>query len=211
MADKKYTLKDIPKGQKLSYIYDYYKYHIIISILAIVAFVSLVTGISNQEQYDTKILFTASNITTDNAVFDLLESEIAKMGVDVNGDSYSVPLVRNIIMFEDMTGFENAPESSMLMQALFAELTANECKIEIFDDSMYDMLLKNDVVATYESLNGELRGEGLIKIPYQETKLNDMVPMENFNKQLYVTIRPGDINNIEYYNQLMVFKKIISK
>ena len=102
-----------------------------------------------------------------------------------------------------------AQEAQANMQRLVAELTSGECVIQITDDKLYKTLENYEVLATYESLDGEVEGEGVIKIPYTETVLEDIVPMESFGRELYVTLRPGDPDNVIYQNQLEIFKKIL--
>lgn len=209
MADKIYKLKDIPKEQRLSHIWEYYKWHIIITLLLVFAVVSLTVQNLTKEKYDSYILFTMSGgyLTEEARVG--LETGIESVGIDNNGDSYSNLSISAVHFPEDMLAPATAQEAQLNMQRLVAELASGECVIQITDDKLYETLNSYETLATYESLNGLVEGEGVIKIPYNETRLEDFVPMENFVNQLYVTVRPGDINNVIYRDQIEIFKKLL--
>lgn len=209
MADKYYKLKDIPKEQKLAHIWEYYKWHIVVTVLLVLAVVSLVVQNLNKERYDSHMLFTMAGgyMMEDTRV--AFEEGVEALDIDNNGDSYNNLYVSSVLFPEDLLAPETAADAQINMQRLVAELTAGECVIQITDDKMYETLKKYEVLATYESLRGEVAGEGVIKIPYNETKLEDIVPMESFNNQLYITLRPGDLDNVIYRDQIEVFKKLL--
>lgn len=209
MADKTYKLKDIPKGQKLAHIWEYYRWHIVVVIALVLSVVSLVVQNLNKEKYDSYMLFTMSGGYVTEEARLALEEGIEELDIDNNGDSYSNLYISNVLFPEDMLDPTTAQEAQVNMQKLIAELTAGECIIQITDDKIYETLERHETLATYESLNGLVEGEGVIKIPYNETKLEDIVPMEEFGNQLYVTLRPGDTDNVIYRDQIEVFKKIL--
>lgn len=209
MADKTYKLKDIPKGQKLAHIWEYYRWHIVVVIALVLAVVSLVVQNLNKEKYDSYMLFTMSGGYVTEEARLALEEGIEELDIDNNGDSYSNLYISNVLFPEDMLDPTTAQEAQVNMQKLIAELTAGECIIQITDDKIYETLERHETLATYESLDGLVEGEGVIKIPYNETKLEDIVPMEEFGNQLYVTLRPGDTDNVIYRDQIEVFKKLL--
>jgi hypothetical protein len=209
LADKVYKLKDIPKEQKLSHIWEYYRWHIIVAVIFVAALISLTCQILNKEKFDSYILFSMSGgyMTEDARV--ALEEGIEDLGIDNNGDSYSNLYIRNIPFPEDMLNPVTAQEAQMNMQSLVAELTKGDFIIQITDDKIFETLSAYETVTTYEALKGHVEGEGILKIPYNETKLEDIVPMETFGKQLYITVRPGDLDNVIYRDQIEVFKKLL--
>lgn len=209
MADKTYKLKDIPKGQKLAHIWEYYRWHIVVVIALVLAVVSLVVQNLNKEKYDSYMLFTMSGGYVTEEARLALEEGIEELDIDNNGDSYSNLYISNVLFPEDMLDPTTAQEAQVNMQKLIAELTAGECIIQITDDKIYETLERHETLATYESLDGLVEGDGVIKIPYNETKLEDIVPMEEFGNQLYVTLRPGDTDNVIYRDQIEVFKKLL--
>ncbi|MBO5099251.1 MAG: hypothetical protein J6C16_03700 [Clostridia bacterium] len=209
MADKTYKLKDIPKGQKLAHIWEYYRWHIVVAIALVLSVVSLVVQNLNKEKYDSYMLFTMSGGYVTEETRLALEEGIEELDIDNNGDSYSNLYISNVLFPEDMLDPTTAQEAQVNMQKLIAELTAGECIIQITDDKIYETLERHETLATYESLDGLVEGEGVIKIPYNETKLEDIVPMEEFGNQLYVTLRPGDTDNVIYRDQIEVFKKLL--
>lgn len=209
MADKTYKLKDIPKGQKLAHIWEYYRWHIVVVIALVLSVVSLVVQNLNKEKYDSYMLFTMSGGYVTEEARLALEEGIEELDIDNNGDSYSNLYISNVLFPEDMLDPTTAQEAQVNMQKLIAELTAGECIIQITDDKIYETLERHETLATYESLDGLVEGEGVIKIPYNETKLEDIVPMEEFGNQLYVTLRPGDTDNVIYRDQIEVFKKLL--
>ena len=209
MADKTYKLKDIPKGQKLAHIWEYYRWHIVVVIALVLSVVSLVLQNLNKEKYDSYMLFTMSGGYVTEEARLALEGGIEELDIDNNGDSYSNLYISNVLFPEDMLDPTTAQEAQVNMQKLIAELTAGECIIQITDDKIYETLERHETLATYESLDGLVEGEGVIKIPYNETKLEDIVPMEEFGNQLYVTLRPGDTDNVIYRDQIEVFKKLL--
>lgn len=209
MADKVYKLKDIPKGQRLSHIWEYYKWHIIVVVAFVLACVSLVVQNLNKEKYDSYMLFTMSGgyMTEESRL--ALEEGIEDLNIDNNGDSYSNLYISTVLFPEDMLAPATAADAQANMQRLVAELASGESVIQITDDDLYKTLETYETLATYESLDGLVEGEGVIKIPYNETKLEDFVPMEELGNQLYVTLRPGDLDNVIYRDQIEVFKKIL--
>lgn len=209
MADKTYKLKDIPKGQKLAHIWEYYRWHIVVVIALVLSVVSLVVQNLNKEKYDSYMLFTMSGGYVTEEARLALEEGIEELDIDNNGDSYSNLYISNVLFPEDMLDPTTAQEAQVNMQKLIAELTAGECIIQITDDKIYETLERHETLATYESLDGLVEGDGVIKIPYNETKLEDIVPMEEFGNQLYVTLRPGDTDNVIYRDQIEVFKKLL--
>ena len=209
MADKVYKLKDIPKEQRLSHIWEYYKWHIIITVIFVLACVSLTTQLLNKEKYDSYILFTMSGGQMMEESRYGLETGIEELGIDNNGDSYNNLYISAVLFPEDMLSSVTAQEAEMNMQRLVAELTSGECVIQITDDKLYKTLESYQVLANYEDLKGEVEGEGVIKIPYTETLLEDIVPMKNFGKELYLTLRPGDLDNVIYHDQIEIFKKLL--
>ncbi len=209
MADKIYKLKDVPKEQRLAHIWEYYKWHIIITVVFVLACVSMVVQNLNKEKYDSYILFTMSGGQLMEESRYGLETGIEELGIDNNGDSYSNLYISAVLFPEDMLSSVTAQEAQMNMQRLVAELAAGECVIQITDDKLYKTLENYEVLATYEDLKGEVEGEGVIKIPYTETVLEDIVPMESFSKELYLTLRPGDLDNVIYRDQIEIFKKLL--
>ena len=209
MADKIYKLKDIPKGQKLAYIWDYYKWHIIVVVVFVLACVSLVVQNLNKERYDSYILFTMSGGQLMEESRYGLETGIEELGIDNNGDSYNNLFISTVLFPEDMLSSVTAQEAEVNMQRLVAELTSGECVIQITDDKLYKTLENYQVLASYEDLKGEVDGTGIIKIPYTETVLEEIVPMEAYGKELYLTLRPGDLDNVIYRDQIEIFKKLL--
>ena len=145
MADKVYKLKDIPKGQRLAHIWDYYKWQIIITILFVLACVSLVTQNLNKEKYDSYILFTMSGGQLLEETSYSLETGIEDLGIDNNGDSYNNLYISTVLFPEDMLSPVTAQESQANMQRLVAELTAGECIIQITDDKLYVTFSDNKI------------------------------------------------------------------
>ena len=138
-----------------------------------------------------------------------LETGIEELGIDNNGDSYNNLYISAVLFPEDMLSSVTAQEAQANMQRLVAELTSGECVIQITDDKLYKTLESYQVLANYEDLKGEVEGEGVIKIPYTETVLEDIVPMQSYGKELYVTLRPGDLDNVIYRDQIEIFKKLL--
>lgn len=209
MADKVYKLKDIPKEKRLAHIWEYYKWHIIITVIFVLACVSLTTQLLNKEKYDSYILFTMSGGQLMEESRYGLETGIEELGIDNNGDSYNNLYISAVLFPEDMLSSVTAQEAQANMQRLVAELTSGECVIQITDDKLYKTLESYQVLANYEDLKGEVEGEGVIKIPYTETVLEDIVPMQSYGKELYLTLRPGDLDNVIYRDQIEIFKKLL--
>ena len=209
MADKIYKLKDIPKGQKLAHIWEYYKWHIIGVVVFVLACVSLVVQNLNKERYDSYILFTMSGGQLMEESRYSLETGIEELGIDNNGDSYNNLFISTVLFPEDMLSSVTAQEAEINMQRLVAELTSGECIIQITDDKLYKTLENYQVLASYEDLKGEVDGTGIIKIPYTETVLEEIVPMEAYGKELYLTLRPGNLDNVIYRDQIEIFKKLL--
>ena len=207
MADKTYKLKDIEKGKKLQFIWDYYKLPIIAAVLVIATGISLFFFTTNKKTDDICILFTANTARTDAEAFSELKNGIEKFGVDINGDGKSTVSVSDIIFYGDLLNSEYSQQNGTLMTRLLAELTAGDSVIEICDEQLFAILQKNDVTASFKDIG--INRDGIVKIPYKETKLQEIVPEEKFNTELFVTVRPGDMDNNAYKQQIVLFRKII--
>lgn len=208
MADKFYKLKDIPKEKRMAHIWEYYKWHII-ALLLIFAIFSLIVQNSTKEKDDFYMLFTMSGGYLTEETRANLETGIENMSIDSNGDGYSNLSISTVLFPEDPLAPAADYETRINMQILVAEFKSGESVIQITDDKMYETLKGYEALATFESLEGFVEGEGIIKIPYNETKLEDIVPMEKYENQLYITIRPGDINNVIYREQIEIFKNLL--
>ena len=89
-----------------------------------------------------------------------------------------------------------------------AVLETSLCTIQIVDEDMYLLLMQEKLIESYENLSEfGLKGEGFIKIPLSETKIN--VDMKD---PLFLTVRPKNASRIDpeiYKKHIEVVKQIV--
>ena len=202
----------VPKGQRLKYFKDYYLISTIGLIIIILMVVSLIKVTVFREKDDLCILVAAAQTDFDNEHYVFLEDQIIKnYDIDFNGNGVEKLVINDCIMVnnEMAGGFETAEQDMAAGLKLSAVLETSLCTIQLVDEDMYQLLLAEGMIETYENLEEfGVSGTGYIKVPLSETILD--TKMED---PLYLTVRPKETSRIEpeiYEKHIEIVKQIIS-
>ena len=218
IMDKIYKIKDVPKGQKLRFFFDYN----FLPIVGIIAAIVLVVVMTKFFFFAPKADYGVILVNTDSEEYLLnqFHSEISKrldevIG-DVNGDEKSRYTVSYSNINED-TSMTDPEYYSAQLDKYYAEITNGKSLILIGDEEVFDKsFIGEGLCATNEELGlGALSvDEKYVKIP-----LKDIQSMKDlrFADRLYISIRAKediDFDNNSrrenYENNLKAFKKILN-
>ncbi len=205
MADKIYKLKDVPKGQKLQFFFDYYKVHMAVAAFILAFIVIGIYELTHVPKFDMQIAFFAQDMKISENTIKSLEAELEKLDIDINEDGKVdvgiTPLIKNV-------GQNGA--SGEFNEVAYAEITIGNSVIMITDENILNDFLKpRNAVAKYELVG--LDGEGFIEIPYEQTLFNDYIGEAYFEREMFVTVKPGQPDDENYIKQLDLFKNVILK
>lgn len=203
--------ENVEKGKRLKYYKDYYLVPTIILLIAVLMVVSIIKTTVFREKDDLNILIAAAATDLSVEYVDIIENAILdNYDIDFTGNGKE-KLVVNEVVISTTTGTSDFKEIEQDMAAamkLTAVLETSECTIQILDDDMYDYLLSEQMIESYENLSEfGFEGEGYIKIPLSETKLDP----KNLDP-LYITIRPKSTSRIQpeiYEKHIKLVKQIV--
>lgn len=203
--------KGVPKGKRLKYFKDYYLISTIVLIVILIMVGSLVKTIFFREPDDLNVLVAAAQTDFDNEHYAFLEEKILEeYDIDLNENGVEKLVINDCIMVnnEMAGGFETAEQDMAAGMKLSAVLETSLCTIQIVDEDMYQLLLGEKLIETYENLKEfGLEGEGYIKVPLSETVLDTKMI-----DPLYLTVRPKDSSRIDpemYKKHIEIVKQII--
>ncbi len=208
MADKVYKLKDVPKGQRLKFFFDYYKIHMAVVAFVVLFFVIGIYEMLTAPNFDMQITFFAQDMKISENVLKSIETELEELDIDLNEDGKVdvgiTPLIKNV-------GQNGA--SGEFNEVAYAEISIGNSVVMITDENILkDFLEPRNAVAKREQLASfGFEGEGYLKIPYEQTLFNDYVEENYFGREMFVVVKPGDIKDETYARQIEAFKKIFVK
>lgn len=201
--------ENVPKGKKLKYYKDYYLIPSIILLIAIFMVVSIIKVTVFREKEDLNIMIAAASTDLDVSHTAMIENAIIEnFDVDFDGNGKEKLIISEAIMSAMGTDYRTAEQDMAAGMKLSAILEGSLCTIQLVDENIYQFLLKEEMIETYENLEkyGFL-GEGYIKIPLSETKLDP----KNLDP-LYITIRPEASTRLRpeiYQQHIELVKQII--
>ena len=201
----------VPKGQRLKYFKDYYLISTIGLIIIILMVISLLRVTVFREKDDLCILLAAAQTDFDNDHYALLEKKILdNYDIDFNKNGVEKLVINDCIMVNnDMAeGFETAEQDMAAGMKLSAVLETSLCTIQLVDEDMYQLLLAEGMVETYENLaEFGVKGSGYIKVPLSETDIDI-----NNEDPFFLTVRPKETSRIDpeiYKKHIEIVKQII--
>lgn len=202
----------VPKGKRLKYFKDYYLISTIVLLIIILMLVSIVKVMFFREKEDLNVLLAAAQSDFSTEHYIALEEKILENSdIDLNGNGNEKLVISDCIMAANKhnDGIESAEQDMAASLKLSAVLETSLCTIQLVDEDMYLLLMQENLIESYENLSEfGLKGEGIIKIPLSETKIN--VDMKD---PLFLTIRPKDasrINPEDYKKHIEIVKQIIN-
>ncbi len=205
MADKVYKIKDVPKGERLKFVFDYYKVHMAVVLLVVVFFAIGIYEMTHIPKFDVKMTLFAKDLKVSETVLRNFEEKLKELPLDLNEDGqvdiYITPIIKNVL---------ESGASAEFNELAYAELTIGDSVIMITDADIYnDFILPRSVLLKNSELG--LDGEGTARIPYEKTVFNDYLEEEYFGRDMFVIVKTGDFNDEKYQRQIEAFKNIILK
>lgn len=177
---ERYRLRDIPKGKRLSYIWLYYKWHILGALLAI----AVLTGMLRPlwaGKVDLSILWLAEShdLATDTA----LESRLAQMPLDVDRDGRS----RCLVHYVKFTGEDGRLTDEQM--ELVTLVGTGEFNVFLVSGAARDWLQSHDIMGTWGDFTGGQDDETPFCVPCSRLPVfwgEEWTAME----EMYLTIAP---------------------
>ncbi len=196
MADHVVRLKEVPKGQRLQYIWDYYRYPALIAVIVAVVVISLIKAIFFQTKPDATVLMT-TNLYVDQQTIQQMRSDLTSLTGDVNGDGETEVLFSYIPYNSE----RDDPQTFMTMsQKLMAELSTAQSMLQIVDDYMFEYLKIQELVATYSELvpygYTPDAPDADIKIPLKSLQVFSGEAYQDLPDNLYLTLRPKEASQL---------------
>ena len=203
----------VPKGKRLKYFKDYYLISTIVLIVILIMVGSLVKTIFFREPDDLNVLVAAAQSDFEDKHYVFLEEQILKnYDIDFNGNGNEKLAINDCIMVNNQVagGFETAEQDMVAGMKLSSVLETSLCIIQLVDEDMYQFMLGEDMIETFENLKEfGLKGEGYIKVPLSETDLDTKMI-----DPLYLTVRPKEASRIDpeiYKKNIEIVKQIIDQ
>ena len=219
MADHMVKFKEVPKGQRWQFFWDYYRVPTIVGIIIAIVVISLIKTIFFTPEPDINILLTTQYTFSDENL-EKFNSKVENLIEDVDGDNKKIVLTTPIAYNEKVS--ETDPQYAMAALTKFnVELASGLNIIQITDDALYERYKVSECLATYEVFENfgvkfsyEDKNE-IVKIPLKEIKAFSDIDHAD---ELYLTIRPPmaqhtkkDKDKEFYVSNLNFVKKLISK
>ena len=215
--DKVYKLKDVPKGQRVRYYFDY----LFLPTLGIIAVVTLLIILTihflTPEKYDFYVILannSSDNYTTDGTYAKLNEALTNRIGdTDADGEVNHILIYTNI----DEGTMNTDPEYLRAnVDKYYSEVTSGSAVILIGDEAMFQRSFIGEELAAENEEIGVADisvDEKYVKIPLSKTILSDVEHAD----ELFVTIRPresvevGQVDEEHYNANVKAFYKIIGR
>lgn len=142
MADKTYRFSEIhtlPKGERLSYFWTYYKLHTIIIAAVLIAVVSTVVSLATRVKPDVQLLLMSNTFSSTEV--ETLETQLCQLPIDNNGDGKNVASIYDVAFADAET-----TDAYVVMQAVTA-LSASDYVLLLVGQGAFDYLMGMDVLA----------------------------------------------------------------
>jgi len=206
-----FKFKDVPKGKRFKYFIDYYGGVTVVAIICLLMIISIVKVVFFRENEDLNILISAASTDLKVEHTDIIKNAIIdNYDIDFDGNGKEALVISEAIMSAaGMDDYKSAEQDLAAAMKLTSVIETSLCTIQLLDENMYNYLLEEQMIETYENLEKYgFKGEGYIKIPLSETKLDPK------NKDpLYLTIRPENSSRIApeaYRAHIELVKQIIN-
>lgn len=215
--DKKYKIKDVPKGQKLRFFFDYNFLPIVGIIFGIilVVFMTKFFFFAPKEDYGVILVNTDSEEYLINQFHVEISQRLDEVIGDVNGDGKSNYTISYSNINED-TSMTDPEYYGAQLDKYYAEVTNGKSLILIGDEEVFS---KSYIGEKLCALNEELGLESLsVDEKYVKIPLKNISSMKDlrFADRLYLSIRTKEDINFDndsrrenYENNLKAFKKIL--
>lgn len=191
MADHMVKFKEVPKGQRWQFFWDYYRVPTIVGIIVAVIVISLIKTIFFTPEPDINILLTTQYTFSDENL-EKFNKQVENLIDDFDGDNKKIVLTTPIAYNDKVS--ETDPQYAMAALTKFnVELASGLNIIQITDDALYERYKVSECLATYEVFE-----DFGVKCPYEDKKEIVKIPLKEIKAfsnidhadELYITIRP---------------------
>lgn len=170
MAEKKANLKEMTPKERISYIWDYYKFWIIGVIVAVIAMIGIVRSITGSKNAIAQMVFV--NASPECGEVDMTDF-LTQNGYDPAEDEVAV----NTSFYLDLTSTDT--NGMYTLQSLQTLIAAGGMDVLCADEKLYDFLGKNGAAADLS----------------QYFSAEELAQLEDFGQIYYIT---DEETNVEY-------------
>lgn len=183
MADHIVRYKEVPKGQKMQYLWDYYRWPVIIAASLIVFFSYIAKVVFFTPEPDMSILMTSEYLMFSDEIKYIEEALEEKMTAPKKPDFKIVNIQYdpNQMDYDANTFLANSVK-------LNAELSSADSYIQISDEQMFNYLKSEDLVSQFDEIGSDKEGD--IKI-----SLGSFIGDDKYS-EFYITLRPRENSQI---------------
>ena len=142
-------LKGMTRKKKAQYIWDYYKIHIIVTIIVFIGMVSFIHGQITKINYEFNLTIIGSNLEGDK--IDKFEKTLTPIVIKNPSQKQSAQI--DSMAIASLTG-GNEATSSQYMQKFVAELSANVIDLLILSRSDYEVFEKQGAFLKLDNVQG---------------------------------------------------------
>ncbi|MBE7041718.1 MAG: hypothetical protein E7400_07115 [Ruminococcaceae bacterium] len=188
MADHVYKFKEVPKGQRWKFFWDYYKYPTLGIIVGVIAVISILQTVVFAPKKDISII-AATQTYVNQEIWNQAREALQAMPLDLNEDEKVIVEVNDNHVDPSMA--ETDPETYQMLQTkLVASLSTAESALQIIDEGTFDYFNDEGLLGTYAELPDAMGHEKdeIIKIPLSELK--PFCDIEGLPEGLFMTLRP---------------------
>ena len=196
--------KDVPKGQKLQYTWDYWRLPAIIVILIVLFLGVIFYTIFSTPKVDMNVLLTCKYTLDENHIAQV-ESDMKNAYEHEKNKNYQITYIQ---INEEMSKI-NPTTHAAEMTRLRGEIASPDSYVYLLDDDMFNEFKSEGLIATYRELG--LDSDEDIKISADKIFTNP-----NFKGKFYLCLRPKNISqldskkNIEKYEYALNFIKNVN-
>ncbi len=206
MADHVYKFKEVSKGQRWKFFWDYYKYPTLAIVVGIIAVIYFLQTVVFAPKKDISIIIATETYVTQE-VWTQANEALNAMPLDLNEDGKVIVQLNNNHVDPSMA--KTDPETYQMVQTkLVASLSTAESALQIIDEGTFDYFNGESLLGTYAELSDAMGHDAneIIKIPLSELK--PFRGVEGLPEGLFMTLRPkeamqlgGSEKKLEAYNK----------
>ena len=174
MADHFVKIKEVPKEQRLDYIWDYYKFHILIGIVLIISLISILSTTVFRTKEDVYMVVVGGSILP-TETFEEVKNTLNSLNLDVNEDGKLKHEIQNLGYsgISDITMATDTQADATMGMKINAVLSTGNHIIQIVDKNMVNAFIEQGIAGKVSDFPGKnyVNDGTYVKIPLSETKL----------------------------------------
>ncbi|MDD6312566.1 MAG: hypothetical protein PUB08_03725 [Firmicutes bacterium] len=153
MKKEKMTFKDLSFPAKLEYIWDYYKFRIIVGLFCVFVAAVLIFQFAGRVEPDANLMYAGRYNISSQAVNNMQVSLAEKVGMtDANGDGRkSIDYVQFLLFdgTEGSSGYINGVSMQENLEGYNTEILAGDSMILLLDEYYYNSLVEQSIIAPF--------------------------------------------------------------